>query len=151
MRIRALAPNDAPGCDAIIASLPAWFGVQEGIDECARAVRSQPGLVAETDGWVVGFLTTVDAEPNVREITWMAVDADQRHTGIGRALLAALRESAKADGVTRLDVKTLSDREDPGPEYAQTRAFYVAMGFVPVAELDIWGPENPAQLLSLEL
>jgi hypothetical protein len=47
-----------------------------------------------------------------------------------------------------LTVKTLSDREDPGPEYAQTRAFYLAVGFVPVAELDIWGPENPCQLLA---
>src|SRR5215213_4886087 len=132
MRIRPLAREDAPRCDAIIASLPAWFGVQEGIDECARAVRSQPGLVCERDGEVVGFLTTVDTEQKVREIMWMAVDAAHRRTGTGRALLAALRERAQADGVTRLDVKTLSDREDPGPEYTQTRAFYLASGFVPI-------------------
>ena len=30
--------------------------------------------------------------------------------------------------------------------YAQTRAFYEAMGFTPLMELDIWGPENPALL-----
>jgi hypothetical protein len=32
-------------------------------------------------------------------------------------------------------VKTLSDRTDPGPEYAETRAFYPAMEFLPVAEV----------------
>ena len=48
-----------PSCDAIIASLPDWFGLQEGIDECAEAVRTQPGLVCERDGRVVGFLTVV--------------------------------------------------------------------------------------------
>jgi hypothetical protein len=47
-------------------------------------------------------------------------------------------------------VKTLSDRSDPGPEYAETRAFYLAMGFVPVAEVDP-DPVNPIQLLALPL
>jgi GNAT superfamily N-acetyltransferase len=151
MRMRSLAPDDAPRCDAIVAGLPAWFGDEDGIRECHEAVRLARGLVAETDGGVVGFLTVADTEPSVREITWMAVHADHRRTGIGRALVAALREGARREGVARLVVKTLSDREDPGPEYAQTRAFYLAMGFVPVAELDIWGPQNPAQLLSLEI
>lgn len=40
---------------------------------------------------------------------------------------------------------------DPGPEYAATRAFYLARGFRPMAELDIWGPENPCQLLGRRL
>ena len=59
-------------------------------------------------------------------------------------LLADLSET----GVHLLLVKTLSDREDPGPEYAATRAFYVARGFSPAAELDLFGPENPIQLMS---
>ena len=48
-------------------------------------------------------------------------------------------------------MKTLSDREDPGPEYAETPAFYLAMGFVPVVELDYHDPDNPIQLLALPL
>jgi GNAT superfamily N-acetyltransferase len=151
MRVRPLAPSDAPRCDAIVAGLPDWFGNEAGIRECGQAVRSAPGLVAEENGTVVGFLTAVDTGPSVREITWMAVDAASRRAGVGRTLIDALRDGARADGIARLDVMTLSDREDPGPEYTQTRAFYLAMGFVPVAELDIWGPENPAQLLSLDL
>jgi GNAT superfamily N-acetyltransferase len=151
MEIRPLTPADGPRCDEILAGLPDWFGDPDGIQQCHEAVRSAPGLVAEDAGAVVGFLTAVDTAADVREITWMAVDASARRTGVGRRLIETLRTQAAREGIGRLDVKTLSDREDPGPEYAQTRAFYLAMGFVPVAELDIWGPENPAQLLSQSL
>jgi GNAT superfamily N-acetyltransferase len=144
--IRHLHADDAPACDAIIAGLADWFGDPDGIHECAVAVRTQPGLVEAGASGPKGFLTfsRVDQEA---EITWMAVAADARRRGIGERLLAALVEHLRGLAVERLMVKTLSDREDPGPAYAQTRAFYLAMGFLPEAELDIWGPENPAQLL----
>jgi hypothetical protein len=48
--IRALAPEDAPACDAIILSLPYRFGHEGGRQECARAVREEDGLVALRDG-----------------------------------------------------------------------------------------------------
>ena len=90
--IRELAPvTDAVACDAIIASLPAWFGLEEGIVECAAAVRSQPGLVAELDGSVVGFLTLARPYPTTPEISWLAVHARDRRRGIGRALIEAGR------------------------------------------------------------
>jgi hypothetical protein len=57
----------------------------------------------------------------------------------------ALVETLHDDGTRFLAVKTLSDR-DPYAPYAETRAFYEAMGFVPLMDLDIWGPENPALL-----
>ena len=150
--IRPLAPEtDAVACDAIIASLPAWFGLEEGIVECAAAVRSEPGLVAELDGSVVGFLTLARPYPTTPEISWLAVHARDRRRGIGRALIDAVIDRCRADGDRILLVKTLSDREDPGPEYAETRAFYLAMGFVPVVELDYHDPDNPIQLLALPL
>jgi GNAT superfamily N-acetyltransferase len=78
----------------------------------------------------------------------MAVRADRRGAGIGTTLVDALVDRLP-DATRSLLVKTLSDRDgDPGPEYAQTRAFYLARGFMPIAELDIWGPENPCQLLA---
>ena len=147
-RIRALDPADAPVCDAIIASLPDWFGLQEGIDECAEAVRTQPGLVCERDGRVVGFLTVVRPSAVTAEISWLAVHANDRGDGVGTKMVEALVADLSGTGVRLLLVKTLSDREDPGPEYAATRAFYLARGFRPAAELDLFGPENPIQLLS---
>ena len=73
--VRSLEPADAPACDAIIASLPDWFGLDEGIRECAAAVRSEPGLVFERDGAVVGFLTVVRPTPVSAEIStkWRVV------------------------------------------------------------------------------
>jgi len=147
-RIRSLDPADAPVCDAIIASLPDWFGLQEGIDECAEAVRTQPGLVYERDGRVVGFLTLVRSSDATAEISWLAVHANDRGDGVGTKLVECLVADLSGTGARLLLVKTLSDREDPGPEYAATRAFYLARGFSPAAELDLFGPENPIQLLS---
>jgi len=147
VRIRELRPADAPACDAIVASLPAWFANEEGIRECAELVRTTPGLVAEDGGTVRGFLTRARRFPRTEEITWIAVEASRRGTGVGTALLAALEEDLRRNGVRILLVKTLSDREDPGPEYAATRAFYLARDFEPALELDIWGPENPCQVL----
>ena len=152
MPIRPLRPDDAPACDAIIASLPDWFGLDEGIRECAAAVRTEPGLVVERDGAVVGFLTVVRPSPVTAEISWLAVHAKDRGRGAGTALVARLVDDLTAEGRVRLLlVKTLSDRTDPGPEYAATRAFYLARGFRPAAELDLFGPENPIQLMVLRL
>jgi GNAT superfamily N-acetyltransferase len=140
--------RDAETCDAIIASLPGWFGLEEGIRECARAVRTQAGLVSEVNGEITGFLTYVRHSPASAEITWMGVHAAERGRGIGTALMEQLVTSLSAAGARLLLVQTLSDREDPGPEYAATRAFYLAKGFRPAAELDLFGPENPIQLMS---
>jgi len=143
--------RDAAACDAIVASLPEWFGLEEGIREAAEAARTHEGWVAEADGRVVGFLTVVPRYEPTAEVSWMAVHRDHRRDGHGRALLEATRSELAGRGVRLLLVKTLSDRQDPGPEYAQTRAFYLATGFVPVMELDIWGPENPCQVLAMPI
>ena len=147
--IRRLDPGlDADACDAIVRGLPKWFGEAGGIAACARAVRTQDGLVAVEDGEVVGFMTHETRPGSEHEITWMAVRADRREGGIGTALVAALVDRLPA-GTRSLLVKTVSDRDgDPGAEYSQTRGFYLARGFKPVAELDIWGPENPCQVLA---
>jgi len=149
--VRELEPRDAATCDAIVAGLPEWFGNEQGIRDCALAVRSQAGLVATDETGVSGFLTwTHDRERGVAEITWMAVRADLRRHGVGRSLLGALIHRLQQEQVDRLDVKTLSERATYAP-YAETRGFYLANGFESVAELDIWDEDNPAVLLSRSL
>jgi ribosomal protein S18 acetylase RimI-like enzyme len=150
MLVRQLTRADAPTCDAIIASLPDWFGLQEGIDECAVAVRSQPGLVYAREEQVIGFLTLIRHTPKAAQISWLAVRADERGRGAGTALIQRLEADLAAEGVRLLLVETLSDREDPGPEYTATRAFYLARGFAAAAELQGY-PENPIQLMAKAL
>ena len=141
--IRPLEPGDAERCDAIIRSLPDWFGNDQGIADCAAAVRSQAGLVAEEDGVVTGFLTWTRHHPDAAEITWLAVHADRRGAGTGTELVEALVAASPA--LRYLTVKTLSAACEYEP-YDETRAFYRARGFSELIELDLWGPENPATL-----
>ncbi len=60
---------------------------------------------------------------------------------------------ARAEGFSLLHVKTLAPTlSDPDPGYAATRAFYAAVGFLPLEELpQVWGPENPCLLMVMVL
>jgi ribosomal protein S18 acetylase RimI-like enzyme len=149
--IRPLAASDAEACDAIIAGLPEWFGLDEGIAQCAAAVRSQRGLVAEVDGAVVGFVTHRLHYPEAAEVTWLAVARSTQREGHGRALVDSLARELAAEGVRHLTVRTLSDRSNDG-HYARTRGFYRAIGFVPLLDLpELWDAENPAMVLLRDL
>jgi ribosomal protein S18 acetylase RimI-like enzyme len=153
-RIRVLVAGDAPACDAVIASLPYHFGNADGRRECAEAVRSQAGLAAVEGDRVVGFLTVVHHFPETSEITWMAVHADLRGRGIGRALIQHLTGQLRDQGRRLLLVLTVSSlEEEPGIDdgYHRTRAFYRSVGFVPARELpDLW-PDDKALLLAMPL
>jgi GNAT superfamily N-acetyltransferase len=153
-RIRPPEADDAPACDAVIASLPYHFGNADGRRECAEAVRSRAGLVAMEGDRVVGFLTFVHHFPETSEITWMAVHADRRGRGVGRALIGRLAGELKGQGRRLLLVLTVSGlEEEPGitDGYNRTRAFYRSVGFVPARELpDLW-PGDKALLLAMPL
>jgi GNAT superfamily N-acetyltransferase len=146
--IRPLQPGDAEQCDAVIRSLPDWFGNDQGIAEAAAAVRSQAGFVSAVDDTVTGFLTWKRHHPEAAEITWLAVHRDHRGGGAGTALVEEL--VAALAGTRFLTVKTLSAAAEY-PPYEETRAFYRARGFTELMELDIWGPENPATVFVLPL
>lgn len=153
--VRQLSSKDAAGCDATIRSLPYFFGQEPGIAECARAVRSQPGLVAVDDTeTVLGFLTYESHHPLSAEITWMAVHQRVRRMGIGRRLIAHLVDAAIGDGLQMLFVVTLGPsalEPDVTDGYGGTRRFYEARGFVPLKELDSWGPDSPGLVLARAL
>ncbi|HEY2673762.1 MAG TPA: GNAT family N-acetyltransferase [Rugosimonospora sp.] len=154
MATRALTAGDAPACDAIIAGLPYFFGIDAGVSECARAVRGQRGFVVEEAGRVRGFLT-VDRPPSappevaVPEITWMAVDATRRRGGLGGALVEAVAGELSAEGERALSVLTQAAAvPETGPDtYAGTRAFYRKAGFIPIREIHPPGWDVAALLL----
>ncbi len=142
---------DAAACDAVIASLPYHFGNEHGIAECAAAVRAQRGLAATIDGGLVGFCTWQPWFGTSRELTWLAVAADHRRSGIGTQLVEQLAADAAADGMAYLLVTTLSASvPEPGvtDSYAGTRRFYLARGFAPLWEpAGWWNGENQAVLM----
>jgi len=58
--------SDAPACDAIVAGLRDWFGAEQGIRDCATAVRSHAGLVAiELDNPDVATINDVVSCPGM--------------------------------------------------------------------------------------
>jgi ribosomal protein S18 acetylase RimI-like enzyme len=149
--IRPLSAGDAEVCDAIIGGLSEWFELEAGIAECAAAVRTQHGLVAEADGAVVGFVTHRPHYSQAAEVTWLAVARGAHRQGYGTQLVDALARELAAAGVRFLTVKTLSDRSDD-VYYARTRAFYRANRFVPLLDLpELWGAENPAMVFVRDL
>ena len=134
-----LTPTDAPACDAIVASLPYFFGDPAGVRDCAAAVRWQRGYVATADGDVAAFLTVERHNPESAEITWMAAHASQRRHGLGRRLIEHAAAELAREGVRMLCVLTLgpSVPEEAGDNYSGTRAFYASCGFVPLRELEL--------------
>jgi ribosomal protein S18 acetylase RimI-like enzyme len=149
--IRPLAPTDAEACDAIVAGLPYHFGLEEGRRECALAVRSHPGLVAEDDGEVVGFLTVQSRFETAAEVTWIAVRADRRGRHVGHALIERLVADLEAEGRRLLLVLTVSPNDGPDEiedGYQATRAFYAANGFELARDFGgYWGDHDTPVLL----
>jgi GNAT superfamily N-acetyltransferase len=133
--------------DSLLRSLPAWFGIEESIQEYVEAAHRLPTLVARTQAGVpVGVLLYERHFPETAEIHLMAVDPKLHRTGVGRALVQRVEQAVVADSARLLSVKTLGpSRADPN--YDRTRLFYTACGFVPVEEfLDLW-PGNPCLLM----
>jgi amino-acid N-acetyltransferase len=77
-------------------------------------------LVAEQNGRVVGCGSLVELTPQLTELRSLAVAADLRGTGLGRRLVAALIEKARAVGYAQLCALTLQE------------GFFNALGFATV-------------------
>ena len=113
----------------------------------ARAADELPTFVAARGAETVGFLNLKPTSANAIEVHVMAVLPGEHRRGVGRALVERAATYARAGGFALLHVKTLAP-SDPDPGYAATRAFYAAVGFLPLEELpQVWGPENPCLLM----
>jgi len=138
--VRPLTPADADDCDAIMRTLPDFFGHEGGLAAYREAVRSQAGWVAEEGGRVVGFATWEERTPATAEVTWMGVERSRRHGGIGTAIVESLVGELRQKGYALALALTSAAAKNAGvPDtYVPTRRFWLARGFLPLIELDIW-------------
>jgi hypothetical protein len=128
--IRLLTHADGPPYDAIMRSVSDFFSYEPGLSDCAHAVPSQSGCVAD-DCRHVGRFATWEARTEVSaEITWMAVERHRRHgggvTAIGEALVRDLRSRGY-----RLALALTSGRPKDlavADTYQPTRRFWSARG-----------------------
>ncbi len=138
--VRPLATGDAETCDAILRSLPDFFGHEGGLASAFDAIRHQSGEVVASGGEVIGFATWEERTPETAEITWAAVRSESRGAGAGTALIETLCEDLASRGFKLALAMTSAASKDASiPDtYIPTRAFWKARGFHPVIELDIW-------------
>ena len=143
--------NQACAVMPVLRALPDWFGIEEALLTFECKIDDLPTFVAHGTDGVEGFLSVTRHFARSAEIYVTGVNPERRHQGIGRRLLEAAEAWLRDEGVTVLHVKTLGPSH-PSAAYRQTRAFYEAMGFVPIEELStLWNAENPALLLVNQL
>jgi GNAT superfamily N-acetyltransferase len=81
----------------------------------------------------------------------MGVSPQMHRKGMGRALMNQAQVWLKGQGIEYMQVKTLGPSH-PDAGYAQTRAFYEAMGFRPLEEFkQIWNEHNPCLIMIKQL
>lgn len=148
--VRPAEPRDAPAIAALVqemhafhaAALPELFQPPEAtVMTPADVVRltARPGfllLVAVQEGSVVGYAhAEVQEEPATAykrasallHLHAMGVTASRRGGGVGRALLAAVREAAAARGLAGVSLEVYAFN-------TAARAFYAREGFAPLRE-----------------
>ncbi|MEO5534907.1 MAG: GNAT family N-acetyltransferase [Pseudolysinimonas sp.] len=144
MTLRLERRRDPAGVDAILTSLPEWFGDPDAIANYV-ADAADPGfdslLVREGDR-TVGVALIRRHFSESAELHLIAVAPHLRRTGAGRALVAEAARNLRADGCILLSVHTVGPSYE-NAAYFGTRAFYAAIGFLPLEEhegLDWAGP-----------
>ena len=147
MNIVEVTQNRGALCAEILATLPGWFGIPESNAGYERDVEAMPMFAAYDGADALGFLALNRRTQHAIEIHVMGVRPTHHRSGTGRLLVVVAEAFARAQGARFLTVKTLSpSRSDQG--YAKTRAFYEALGFLPIEEFPLlWNPENPALML----
>lgn len=115
-----------------------------------RTAIAEASFVARVDDVVVGVALVERGLPETAELALIAVHADHRGAGIGRALVDAAATWAGFAGASLLEVHTVGPSfDDDG--YAATRAFSPSWGFLPVREIDGLDWDGPTLIMVLPL
>ena len=126
--------------ERVLRDLPEWFGIEEATQGYIREAAELTTFAVEDDG----FVCLKQHFPQAAEIRVMGVRRERHRSGIGRLLVRAAEAWCASQGVGVLQVKTPAHTRD-NANYARTRAFYEAMGFVPLEVFpELWDPRNPA-------
>lgn len=138
-------PDDAA---RLLATVPEWFGLPEANADYIEAARTKETWTVRDEAGVVVGLTLVDRHfPHVAELHLMVVDREHHGTGVGRAMVQAVEEDARARGGVRLlEIKTLG-ASHPDKGYARTRHFYEGVGFLALEETGLWGEGTPCLIM----
>ena len=143
MHIHGPVLNVESQCERVLRTLPRWFGIEKSLLEYARNTRAMTTFVAELEGEVVAFISLQQHFSSAWEVNCIAVDATHRCLGLGKRLHEKAESWLVSQRATLLQVKTLAETH-PSSEYAQTRAFYNAIGYKALEVFPaLWAPHLP--------
>lgn len=105
----------AAQCEAVLRSLPSWFGIEAALRMYARDSALLPTFaIADDAAQVFGFLSLTQHFAASWEVHCVAVRSDTRNQGHGRALFAHAERPLVDEGARWLQVRTLAaTRADP--------------------------------------
>ena len=146
INIRKINADDIDACTFILRSLPDWFGIEESILEYERNLASLDGYVTEVNATIVGFVGLKRYGEYAIEIDIIGIKPEFHRKGIGKQLLDYIELYATNPSTKFLHTKTLAPSH-PDPNYAETRAFWEANGYIPMDVHNLWGAENPCQVM----
>jgi ribosomal protein S18 acetylase RimI-like enzyme len=134
-------------CESILRALPQWFGIETALIQYLEEIEKLPTLLALVESKYVGFLSFKQHNKYAAELSVMGIYPEYQRCGIGSALVRHAESILCQQKIEYWQVKTLAASHSD-PFYAQTRAFYFAMGFRPLEELtQLWGQDNPCLLM----
>jgi N-acetylglutamate synthase-like GNAT family acetyltransferase len=138
--------REAEDCENILRSLPDWFGIEEAIVQYRRDIEMMETYVAQDGNRVIGFVALHQHNPHTTELQVMAIRQEDHGRGIGRLLVEHVEGVIRSRSGEYLQVKTLGPSRQ-SPHYERTRGFYLAMGFLPIEENNLWGEAKPCLIL----
>lgn len=105
-------------------------------------------LFAEEDGRTVGYTSygPIACTRTSFDLYWIVVAGDYRGKGMGTRLLGASEQAISALGGNRVYIET-----SMRPLYEPTRAFYIALGYTPVAVLEDFYAPGDAKVIYLKV
>jgi GNAT superfamily N-acetyltransferase len=114
--------------ERLTAALPQWFGSPTSNAKYTTLAVILDGYVAESDGARCGLLLLKYHSPISAEVYWVGIDPAYHRQGLGRVLMGAAINDARARGVRYLFVATLHPDVQYEP-FLRTRRFYEGVGF----------------------
>ena len=103
----------------------------QAVEDYARAVEELAMFGFAVNDEIVGFLSLKFHTPVAAEAYVLGVKKPWQQQGVGKQLFEAAEASCRERGMKFLTVKTLA-ASHPDPFYAKARAFYEAIGFMPL-------------------
>jgi ribosomal protein S18 acetylase RimI-like enzyme len=145
MKLTVKKTNDTASALEVAQNSRDYF--ETGFDQLKKDLNNHNLFGAFLEGEMVGFITYKTINPDVIEISWLAVLPQHRKQGVGSKLVNVSLH--KLEGKHKIcEVKTLaSTHKDKG--YAKTRKFYKKLGFISLEIIHPypgWDDDSPCQI-----